>query len=79
MIRRWDSCYLESRHKGYKDKEHLDKFDQYFPRSIPTTVMDAIKKKMQAMKIEKDNAMDRTDMSERACKVKTTILSISVQ
>ena len=32
--------------------------------------MDAIKKKMQAMKIEKDNVMDRADMSERACKVK---------
>jgi tropomyosin-1 len=26
--------------------------------------MDAIKKKMQAMKVEKDNAMDRADVSE---------------
>jgi hypothetical protein len=26
--------------------------------------MDAIKKKMQAMKIEKDNAMDRADAAE---------------
>ena len=30
--------------------------------------MDAIKKKMQAMKIEKDNAMDRADTCEQACK-----------
>ena len=31
--------------------------------------MDAIKKKMQAMKIEKDNAMDRADQCEQAAKV----------
>merc|ERR1711970_64524 len=30
--------------------------------------MDAIKKKMQAMKIEKDNAMDRADTLEQNCK-----------
>ena len=30
--------------------------------------MDAIKKKMQAMKVEKDNAMDRTDVCEQAAK-----------
>merc|ERR1712025_253110 len=30
--------------------------------------MDAIKKKMQAMKIEKDNAMDRADACEQAAK-----------
>ena len=30
--------------------------------------MDAIKKKMQAMKIEKDNAMDRADQCEQAAK-----------
>ena len=30
--------------------------------------MDAIKRKMQAMKIEKDNAMDRADSCEQACK-----------
>lgn len=27
--------------------------------------MDAIKKKMQAMKLEKDNAMDRADLAEQ--------------
>merc|ERR1712186_245170 len=31
--------------------------------------MDAIKKKMQAMKVEKDNACDRTDQVEEASKV----------
>ena len=30
--------------------------------------MDAIKKKMQAMKLEKDNAMDRADVCEQASK-----------
>ena len=30
--------------------------------------MDAIKKKMQAMKVEKDNAMDRSDVCEQATK-----------
>ena len=30
--------------------------------------MDAIKKKMQAMKIAKDNAMDRADQCEQAAK-----------
>ena len=30
--------------------------------------MDAIKKKMQAMKLEKDNAMDRADACEEGCK-----------
>ena len=30
--------------------------------------MDAIKKKMQAMKVEKDNAMDRSDVGEQAAK-----------
>jgi tropomyosin-1 len=30
--------------------------------------MDAIKKKMQAMKVEKDNAMDRADACEQAAK-----------
>merc|ERR1712106_1197909 len=31
--------------------------------------MDAIKKKMQAMKVEKDNACDRCDVCEEASKV----------
>jgi hypothetical protein len=31
--------------------------------------MDAIKKKMQAMKVEKDNAMDRCDTCEEAARV----------
>lgn len=30
--------------------------------------MDAIKKKMQAMKLEKDNAMDRAQMCEQQAK-----------
>ena len=30
--------------------------------------MEAIKKKMQAMKVEKDNAMDRADACEEASK-----------
>merc|ERR1711934_1303322 len=30
--------------------------------------MEAIKKKMQAMKVEKDNACDRVDVCEEACK-----------
>merc|ERR1712130_898750 len=30
--------------------------------------MEAIKKKMQAMKVEKDNACDRVDASEEQCK-----------
>ena len=30
--------------------------------------MEAIKKKMQAMKVEKDNAMDRSDACEEASK-----------
>ncbi|KAK6726323.1 hypothetical protein RB195_004566 [Necator americanus] len=35
------------------------------PRFTTTTIkMDAIKKKMQAMKIEKDNALDRADAAE---------------
>merc|ERR1712226_1757087 len=33
-----------------------------------STEMDAIKKKMQAMKVEKDNACDRVDKCEEACK-----------
>merc|ERR1712241_122621 len=35
----------------------------------PTATMDAIKKKMQAMKVEKDNACDRADVCEEASKV----------
>ena len=33
-----------------------------------SVTMDAIKKKMQAMKVEKDNAMDRADACEEASK-----------
>ena len=37
--------------------------------SNPTAAaMDAIKKKMQAMKLEKDNAMDRADACEQQAK-----------
>ena len=38
----------------------------FFPRT--PVAMDAIKKKMQAMKVEKDNAMDRSDVCEQAAK-----------
>ena len=34
----------------------------YYLELRPTVKMDAIKKKMQAMKVEKDNAMDRSDL-----------------
>ena len=34
----------------------------------PLSKMDAIKKKMQAMKLEKDNAMDRADACEQQAK-----------
>merc|ERR1712176_398081 len=39
--------------------------------SVPqiSTAMDAIKKKMQSMKVEKDNACDRADVCEEASKV----------
>lgn len=43
---------------------------------IINNIMDAIKKKMQAMKIEKDNAMDKADMCERSCKVGELIMII---
>merc|ERR1712076_245217 len=36
--------------------------------SNSSATMDAIKKKMQAMKVEKDNAMDRSDTCEQAAK-----------
>merc|ERR1711921_11114 len=35
---------------------------------ILSPAMEAIKKKMQAMKVEKDNACDRVDKCEEACK-----------
>merc|ERR1711975_150933 len=35
---------------------------------LTTTNMEAIKKKMQAMKVEKDNACDRVDVCEEQCK-----------
>ena len=35
--------------------------------------MEAIKKKMQAMKVEKDNACDRVDVCEEACKAAKVI------
>ena len=39
-----------------------------FLPGLKTATMDAIKKKMQAMKVEKDNAMDRGDVCEQAAK-----------
>merc|ERR1712029_463596 len=38
------------------------------PAHQQSAVMDAIKKKMQAMKVEKDNACDRADQCEEASK-----------
>merc|ERR1712032_1160730 len=38
------------------------------PRPLTHTRMEAIKKKMQAMKVEKDNACDRVDVCEEQCK-----------
>merc|ERR1712112_421889 len=40
--------------------------DSAHPPQAPK--MEAIKKKMQAMKVEKDNACDRVDVCEEACK-----------
>merc|ERR1712115_639638 len=36
--------------------------------SNTSSAMEAIKKKMQAMKVEKDNACDRVDVCEEQCK-----------
>ena len=38
------------------------------PSSNNSFAMEAIKKKMQAMKVEKDNACDRVDVCEEQCK-----------
>ena len=40
----------------------------YYLELRPTVKMDAIKKKMQAMKVEKDNAMDKANTCELAAK-----------
>ena len=41
--------------------------------ALHVAAMDAIKKKMQAMKVEKDNACDRTDQAEEQSKVLSNI------
>ena len=43
-------------------------FDRCPASQKPANTMDAIKKKMQAMKLEKDNAMDRADACEQQAK-----------
>ena len=43
--------------------------------STTTTAMEAIKKKMQAMKVEKDNACDRVDVCEEQCKLINQLIS----
>merc|ERR1712156_1138265 len=43
-------------------------FVKVLDRGNNLAAMDAIKKKMQAMKVEKDNAMDRSDVCEQASK-----------
>ena len=41
--------------------------------------MDAIKKKMQAMKVEKDNAMDRADVCEQVwIEIHDTIQDVTI-
>ena len=49
---------------------HLDISVLFVDHSQPQQLitMDAIKKKMQAMKLEKDNAMDRADACEQQAK-----------
>ena len=49
---------------------HLDFSVLFVDHSQPQQLitMDAIKKKMQAMKLEKDNAMDRADACEQQAK-----------
>merc|ERR1712051_764422 len=42
--------------------------DSAVPPVRQHTEMEAIKKKMQAMKVEKDNACDRVDVCEEQCK-----------
>merc|ERR1711902_345646 len=44
------------------------RFREGGPAQLQFLKMDAIKKKMQAMKVEKDNAMDRSDVCEQASK-----------
>merc|ERR1712224_719807 len=46
----------------------LRRGEQSRPAQLQCIKMDAIKKKMQAMKVEKDNAMDRSDVCEQAAK-----------
>ena len=43
-------------------------FKVAFRIALHVAAMDAIKKKMQAMKVEKDNACDRSDQCEEASK-----------
>ena len=49
--------------------------------SSTSSRMEAIKKKMQAMKVEKDNACDRVDVCEEQCKAARvrTILYLALQ
>ena len=50
----------------YSHSLPISPFNPLLPRT--RAAMDAIKKKMQAMKVEKDNAMDRSDVCEQAAK-----------
>ena len=51
----------------YYKKATLSKF-LTSNKSLAAAAMDAIKRKMQSMKVEKDNAMDRCDQCEQASK-----------
>ena len=45
-----------------------DSASSHHRHTCSTFEMEAIKKKMQAMKVEKDNACDRVDVCEEQCK-----------
>ncbi|CAF0732611.1 unnamed protein product [Didymodactylos carnosus] len=46
------------------DNVHYEKFKTMSANTNTTATMDSIKKKMQAMKLEKENAIDRADQAE---------------
>merc|ERR1711937_375411 len=50
-------------------RKQLDYREHHQHHTGSVVKMDAIKKKMQAMKVEKDNACDRCDVCEEASKV----------
>merc|ERR1711962_1302796 len=53
---------------GVRHKHSILQVHSSSTTTTSSSIMDAIKKKMQAMKVEKDNAMDRSDVCEQAAK-----------